>query len=182
MSATVAAAGHPVQRGTVPKTAAMEVLQVGYLHAVAAAAGCTLSAPNPDRGIDWIVSHEGNHTSDPEPSVKIQLKCTSQTAPNPQGAQFSFSIENAHLKKLAASPVTITRLLVVMLAPSKIEDWVLSKVDRLEIRHRCYWVNLEGVQPTGSATTTVYIPTANVFDDVALCDIMCQVGAGVRLR
>ena len=46
-----------VQRGTLATTACMETLQVGYLHAVAAAAGCSLSQPFPDNGIDWHVSH-----------------------------------------------------------------------------------------------------------------------------
>lgn len=32
-------------RGTLATTACMETLQVGYLHAVAAAAGCSLSQP-----------------------------------------------------------------------------------------------------------------------------------------
>ena len=34
-------------RGTLATTACMETLQVGYLHAVAAAAGCSLSQPFP---------------------------------------------------------------------------------------------------------------------------------------
>ncbi|MYV63563.1 DUF4365 domain-containing protein, partial [Streptomyces sp. SID4931] len=44
-------------RGSLATTACMETLQVGYLHAVAAAAGCSLSQPFPDNGIDWHVSH-----------------------------------------------------------------------------------------------------------------------------
>jgi hypothetical protein len=42
-------------RGDVHVTASMEMLQTGYLHAVAAAAGCAVGKPLPDvHGIDWV--------------------------------------------------------------------------------------------------------------------------------
>ena len=73
-------------RGTLATTACMETLQVGYLHAVAAAAGCSLSQPFPDNGIDWHVSHSApGHTVDDEVTIKVQLKATYQLAPHPPG-------------------------------------------------------------------------------------------------
>ena len=73
-------------RGTLATTACMETLQVGYLHAVAAAAGCSLSQPFPDNGIDWHVSHSApGHTVDDEVTIKVQLKCTYQIRPHPPG-------------------------------------------------------------------------------------------------
>ncbi|MCC3773053.1 DUF4365 domain-containing protein, partial [Streptomyces sp. UNOC14_S4] len=66
-------------RGALATTACMETLQVGYLHAVAAAAGCTLAQPFPDYGIDWHVSHSApGHAVDDEVTIKVQLKCTYQ--------------------------------------------------------------------------------------------------------
>src|SRR5690349_4380805 len=104
----------PPVRGTLATTACMETLQVGYLHAVAAAAGCSLSQPFPDNGIDWHVSHGApGHTVDDEVTVKVQLKCTYQIAPNPPGATFSFTLDNAHLVKLARTPVSVHKILVV---------------------------------------------------------------------
>src|ERR1700753_343643 len=50
-----------VLRGGLATTSCMETLQVGYLHAVAAAAGCSLSQPFPDNGIDLHLSHS-SHT------------------------------------------------------------------------------------------------------------------------
>src|SRR5690242_9532615 len=65
------------QRGALAMTACMETLQVGYLHAVAAASGCSLAQPFPDNGIDWHVSHAApDHTVDDEVTIKVQLKCT----------------------------------------------------------------------------------------------------------
>lgn len=105
-------------RGTLATTACMETLQVGYLHAVAAAAGCSLSQPFPDNGIDWHVSHGApEHVVDDEVTIKVQLKATYQIPPRPAGATFGFTLDNEHLVKLARTPVAVHKILVVMLVP-----------------------------------------------------------------
>lgn len=170
-------------RGEMPQTSAMELLQIGYLHSVVAAAGCTLGAPFPDRGIDWTVNHESSaHLLDPEASIKISLKSTASIPPNPSGDHFSFRLENEHLRKLASSPVIVPRILVVMLVPRSWDDWIDVQPYSLAISHCSYWINLEGHKLPASSTgkTTVHVPTANVFDHNALCQIMQRVGAGVR--
>ena len=170
-----------VVRGQIPQSQSMETLQIGYLHAVAAAAGCTLARPDPDRGIDWYVSHEHDlHTHDPSPTISVQLKSTSRLSPNPSGETFPFPLKREHLRKLAASPVTpVPRLLVVMIIPRDIADWVSVRPDHMALRHCSYWANLEGHAITAATTTTVRVKTHNVFGDVALGWIMRQVGAGV---
>ncbi|MBC2877055.1 MULTISPECIES: DUF4365 domain-containing protein [Streptomyces] len=171
----------PPRRGALAGTACMETLQIGHLHAVAAAAGCTLAQPFPDHGIDWHVSHTApGHTTDDEVTIKVQLKATYQVPPRPPGATFPFTLDNEHLVKLARTPVAVHRILVVMLVPRARDDWVHADHDRLAVRHCCYWTNLAGHPVTGRHRTTVRIPTAHVFDDHALCEIMTRVGAGGR--
>ncbi|MET9546273.1 DUF4365 domain-containing protein [Streptomyces sp. NPDC006627] len=166
-------------RGTLAVTACMETLQVGYLHAVAAAAGCSLSQPFPDNGIDWHVSHSApGHTVDDEVTIKVQLKCTYQTAPDPDRPAFSFTLDNPHLEKLARTPVSVHKILVVMLVPRSQDDWLRAGHDRLDLRHCCYWTNLAGHPVTGRRRTTVRIPTSRIFDDRALREIMTRVGTG----
>lgn len=166
-------------RGDLATTACMETLQVAYLHAVAAAAGCSLSQPFPDNGIDWHLSHGSpSHVVDDEVTLKVQLKATQQTAPSPPGPYFSFTLDNDHLRKLARARVAVPKILVVMLLPRSVDQWLLARPDRLELRHCCYWVNLSGHPITGRHRTNVRIPTARIFDDRALCDIMARVGAG----
>lgn len=166
-------------RGALATTACMETLQVGYLHAVAAAAGCSLSQPFPDNGIDWHLSHGSPaHRVDDEVTVKVQLKATQQTSACPAGPYFSFTLDNEHLRKLARSQVAVHKILVVMLLPRTMDQWVHAAPDRLELRHCCYWINLAGHPVTGRSRTNVRIPTARIFDDRALCDIMARVGAG----
>ncbi|MYW82784.1 DUF4365 domain-containing protein [Streptomyces sp. SID8369] len=168
-------------RGSLATTACMETLQVGYLHAVAAAAGCSLSQPFPDNGIDWHVSHgAAAHTVDDEVTIKVQLKCTYQIPPHPAGGAFSFTLDNAHLAKLARHPVAVHRILVVMIVPRSRDDWLRAGPGGLDLRHCCYWTNLAGHPVTGRQRTTVRVPTSRIFDDRALCDIMARVGAGGR--
>ncbi|MFH9203001.1 DUF4365 domain-containing protein [Streptomyces anulatus] len=168
-------------RGSLATTACMETLQVGYLHAVAAAAGCSLSQPFPDNGIDWHVSHGAPaHTVDDEVTIKVQLKCTYQIPPHPAGGAFSFTLDNAHLVKLARTPVSVHKILVVMIVPRSQDDWLRAGPGGLDLRHCCYWTNLAGHAVTGRYRTTVRIPTSRIFDDRALCDIMARVGAGGR--
>ncbi|BBJ39645.1 hypothetical protein SSPO_023630 [Streptomyces antimycoticus] len=168
-------------RGQIATTACMETLQVGYLHAVAAAAGCSLAQPFPDHGIDWHVSHSApGHAVDDEVTIKVQLKATYQIAPDPPGPTFAFTLDNDHLIKLARSPVSVHKILVVMIVPRSQEDWLRAGHDRLSLRHCCYWINLAGHPITGRRRTTVRIPTSRVFDDRTLCEIMTRVGAGGR--
>ncbi|MFJ9639547.1 DUF4365 domain-containing protein [Streptomyces sp. NPDC101178] len=168
-------------RGSLATTACMETLQVGYLHAVAAAAECSLSQPFPDNGIDWHVSHGATaHTVDDEVTIKVQLKCTYQIPPHPAGGAFSFTLDNAHLVKLARTPVSVHKILVVMIVPRSRDEWLRAGPGSLDLRHCCYWTNLAGHAVTGRYRTTVPIPTARIFDDRALCDIMARVGAGGR--
>ncbi|WP_411573679.1 DUF4365 domain-containing protein [Streptomyces fradiae] len=159
----------PSPRGALATTACMETLQVGCLHAVAAAAGCTLSQPFPDNGIDWHVSHSApGHTVDDEVTIKVQLKALPDPPPQPPGTAFPFTLDNAHLVKLARTPVAVHRILVVMLVPRSRDDWLRARHDGLDLRHCCYWANLGGHPVTGRRRTTVGIPATRLFDDGAL--------------
>jgi hypothetical protein len=167
-------------RGDLADTASMEILQIGYLHAVAAAAKCSIAAPNPDKRLDWIITHQSNaHTAgDDEATLKVALKSTTQVAANPSGDTFPFTLKNEHLKYLSYVDPTVNRIMVAMVLPPNIDDWIRANGNYLELRHCCYWVNLSGWPITGQERTTVRVPTDQVFDDYALCGIMASIGSG----
>lgn len=81
-------------RGDLADTASMEILQIGYLHAVAAAAKCSIAAPNPDKRLDWIITHQSSaHTAgDDEATLKVALKSTTQVTPKLAGETFPFTL------------------------------------------------------------------------------------------
>ncbi|MFD7656936.1 DUF4365 domain-containing protein [Actinosynnema sp. NPDC059797] len=169
-------------RGDIAETASMEILQIGYLHAVAAAARCSIATPIPDKKLDWLVTHQSTaHTGgDDEVTLKVALKATKTIPSNPKGGSFGFTLKNGHLEYLNYFEPTVNRILVVMLLPQKIDDWIRASGDYLELRHCCYWVNLAGEKITGKERTTVRVPTDQVFDDQALCAIMERIGSGGR--
>jgi Domain of unknown function (DUF4365) len=173
-----------VLRGNVHITAAMEVLQTGYLHAVAAAAGCALGKPSPDvHGTDYNVAHgSAEHTKDPIADIKVQMKATSTVAREIVQTReyFPFQLDNKDLEKLNISPVHIPRLLVVLLLPKDQAEWLRASHEELTLRHCAYWVNLEGVPVTGQEKSTVRVSLDHMFDDRALCEIMRKVGAGEK--
>lgn len=168
-----------ILRGDHDETAAMEILQIGYLHAVASASRCSLADPRPDRRLDWTIHHPSDlHTVDNEVDLKVALKATSQSRVDPTKPFFSFTMENAHLKYLNFTNPSVHKILIVMCLPRNIDEWIEAAHDYLAIRHCCYWVNLAGVEATGANKTNVRVPTHQVFDDKALCAIMQRIGVG----
>ncbi|MFI6466643.1 DUF4365 domain-containing protein [Streptomyces sp. NPDC050528] len=166
-------------RGDLPKKQRMEMLQDGYLRAVAAAAGCTMAKPDPDDGIDWKLSHTSEfHTADCQIDLKIQLKSTWTSAPNPSNGFVSVNLSNERLKLLARSPVTVHRILVAMIVPEDIANWVEASHEIFQLRHCAYWRSVTGVESSGEKYTAVRVSTSQIFDDVSLCAIMERIGKG----
>lgn len=151
----------------------MELLQEGALHALAAAAGCTLSTPKPDvNGIDWTITlHSKNHALVWDAEIDVQLKCTHQSVPNTVG-DFPFKLTNKRFEKLAHIHISKPRLLLVMLCPPNVEKWLHTSPNHSAIRHSMYWYNLFGLQTSGKDETVVRVPYKNRLDALELCRIM----------
>lgn len=161
------------------KTDLMEKVQDAQFRASAAAAGCTIAKPEPDDGIDWIVTHRSsNHLIGRRVNIEVQLRSTSQLAP-PLGDDISFPLDTDTFDRLTEESY-YPRLLIVCILPEKIEDWIYADraSDIFQLRHLSYWFNVRNSRRTGVTKTTVHIPTTQIFDDRALCDIMRRVGRG----
>jgi hypothetical protein len=58
----------------------------------------------------------------------------------------------------------VPRILVVVLVPENLVDWLVQSEDELSMRHCGYWVSLRGQPETVNATTvTVELPRSNQF-------------------
>lgn len=161
------------------KTDLMEALHNAQFRASAAAAGCTVAKPEPDDGIDWVVTHRSrNHTIGRDAHIEVQLRSTSQVTP-PLGNHFPFRLDSDTFDRLTEES-HFPRLLIVCILPSDIEKWIYADQprDTFQLRHLSYWYNVEASHRTGNTQTRLHIPTAQVFDDLALCDIMRRVGEG----
>jgi len=166
-------------RGELRKKSRMEMLQDSYLRAVAAAAGCTMAKPEPDDGIDWTLTHSSAlHTADCQIDLKVQLKSTWTSLPNPTNGFVSVNLENERLEMLARKRVMVHRILVAMIVPQDVAEWVEASHDYLSLKHCAYWRSLVGEVPSGDNYTAVRVSTNQIFDDVALCEVMERIGKG----
>lgn len=159
---------------------AKEQLQNAYLQAVAAAACCSLAKPTPDvDGIDWQVTYRAKQPApgvDPLALLMLQLKATSRTLSSLEGKQtFPLRLSRGHFNHLNVVNPTTPRLLIAMIVPDDISLWIEATHNAMSLRHCCFWANLAGKTASG-ATSTVNVRTDHIFDDVSLCEIMCQIG------
>jgi hypothetical protein len=165
------------ERGAVSESASKELLQEGALHALAAAAGCTMASQKPDvNGIDWTLTlHSKSHENIWDAEIDVQLKCTHQSVPNTIG-DFPFKLTNERFKKLAYTHISKPRLLFVMLCPPKVDKWLYNSPNHTVLRHSMYWFNLYGLETSGQDETVVRIPFSNRLDALGLCRLMHIVG------
>ena len=166
----------PVHDGTF--TSMMEQLQVAYVEAVAATAGCTMNVMNRDTfALDaLIVRHRDNED---ETHLWVQLKNTT-TVPVAQDGEFTFKFKHARQldrlrRRAGGSPV----LLLVMVSPPSQASWTHGTHDALTIHHCCYWKNvaIAGQDETRS-DLSVRVSRLQVFDAPSLLSIMDRIERG----
>jgi hypothetical protein len=159
----------------------MEQFQVAYLTAVAAAAGCVLSEPEIDEGIDVMATHLAvEHTFPPDHKARleIQLKATHQFAGQSRTPFFSVDMRRDRWEYYRVQLPIIGKIVVIMNVPQLQSDWTRSSHKHLAIRHCAYWVNLANGPDSNAQRPLVRAPRTQVFDDVALCGIMARIGQG----
>jgi hypothetical protein len=155
-----------------------ELFSDAFIHAVSARAGCALSKPSIDRtSVDWMV----HAVTGRYPQLNIQLKCTSKIEPwDDEAESFSFFLDNLkNYEDLIARDVLVPMILVVVLVPDKIADWLEVTDEHFLLRRCAYWVSLRGESPTTNTSgITIKVPVTQVFDHEALEDIMTRLEQG----
>jgi Domain of unknown function (DUF4365) len=156
----------------------MEQFQLGYLHAVVAAAGCVVvGKPAIDEGVDMEVSHRSaQHGREGVARLEIQLKATSQ-GKNTDGS-ISVTLAKDRYDYYRHPSPTMDKIVVVLAMPPEPDNWLSSTPEALLLRHCAYWVNLAGAESVDVAEPTVRAPGLQVFDDLQLCQIMQRIGQG----
>ncbi|MFD9569448.1 DUF4365 domain-containing protein [Streptomyces sp. NPDC059982] len=162
----------------------MEQLQQGYMASVAATAGCTLELIQKDKwGVDAQLIRPPRTALDQETMVFAQLKCTTQTVPDPTKEFFSYQFTKRqyfdHMVKRRSYPKAI---LIVMTTPPRQHEWTEVSHSGLVTRRSCYWAYLEGMDADpGVKKPTVRIPTKNLMDASALTMILDRIDRGDSL-
>ena len=148
----------------------MEALSLAYARAVAARVGYAISVPDPDRdGVDLRIQAGGAM----RPAIDFQVKATGSLGA-PKDGRRSYPLKRRNYDLLRVDTQT-PRLLVVLDLPRDEEMWMTLTDDNLILRRRAYWLNLRGWDETANqASVTVHLPIINLFNVVALRELMGQ--------
>lgn len=147
-----------------------EALSLVYAQAVAARAGYVTEVPSTDRdSVDLCIRAGGRM----RPLLDLQLKATvNLERPRDGFLHFPLGIKNYNDLRIE---VQILRLLVVLDLPEDEQQWMTITENELIIRHRAYWLNLQGYEETANqSSVTVRIPEENLFNVESLRTLMEQ--------
>ena len=147
-----------------------EALSLVYAQAVAARAGYVTEVPSTDRdSVDLCIRAGGRM----RPLLDLQLKATvNLERPRDGFLHFPLGIKNYNDLRIE---VQILRLLVVLDLPKDEQLWMTITEAELILRHRAYWLNLQGYEETANqSSVTVPIPEENLFNVENLRTLMEQ--------
>jgi hypothetical protein len=160
-----------------------EKFSEAYVLAVAATAGYStykynLDDDSVDLGIAARTIPQPNGTIvTRSPRLEVQLKCTA--SPIPSSNHISFSLKVKNYNDLKATDFVIPRILVVVLVPDNVTDWIQHSEAEMCIRRCGYWVSLRGEPATNNTTNIkIEIPRQNLFTVQALQAIMQRLAQG----
>lgn len=152
-----------------------------YLQAIAAVAGYGLAKPNPDTdSVDWVISARGVGDTLRRPRLEVQLKCTARDVLRETFLHFPLEIKNYNDLR-HPDPLTPC-VLIVVVVPDDVEQWLTHSETELSIRHCGYWISLCGAPENSNvATVTVKLPRNQMFTPEALRTIMRRINSEGRL-
>jgi hypothetical protein len=100
----------------------------------------------------------------------LQLKCSGRDLLGEEGIRFPLSIKN--YDDLRTEDLLVPRILVVVLVPHQISDWLRHSEEEMALRHCGYWTSLRGLQPTQNVeTVTLSVPRSQRFTPESLHQI-----------
>jgi len=151
-----------------------------YLQAVASVAGYSLYKPAvDDDSVDWGIAARGTIGRIRAPRLELQLKSTSRDVLTDNAIRYPIKLKN--YDDLRMVDFAIPRILIVVLLPDNLGDWVQQSEQELCMRYCGYWLSLRGMPKTqNKSTVTVSIPRNNQFRVTALESIMQDIGQGIQ--
>ncbi|MBO1350931.1 MAG: DUF4365 domain-containing protein [Hormoscilla sp. GUM202] len=161
-----------------------EECSYAYIYTVASAAGYSFqraSSPLDKVGIDAIVTGlgvQGEQRSFPQ--VHLQVKSTSRNVLADREIRYPLRVID--YERLRDNNRVIPLILVLILFPENVEEWLHQSERELCLKSCGYWMSLQGSPGTeNKETVTVYVPRKNLFTVDAMKRIMQRIGAGERL-
>jgi hypothetical protein len=146
---------------------------LAYVRAIAHAAGYFVQEMGRDfdsDGIDIEIMSKGPGGNVRSPRLGLQVKATEHPI---KDDPFSFPLVMKNYEELRSEQLQVPRILVVVIVPKDISEWVLASEQELVLRHCGYWLNLKGKQASNNAEiVSVKIPRSNCFHVTQLQTLM----------
>jgi hypothetical protein len=160
-----------------------EEFSYAYVYAITSAAGYSCqrtTTPLDQLGIDLIFTGIGVQGIMGTPQLYIQLKCTSREILDENYLKYPLKIKN--YEELRVTQQYPPLILVVVLVPDNINDWLYQSEEELCLKRCGYWISLAGEASTeNQETVTVSIPRVNRFTVNALKSLMQCIARGEAL-
>lgn len=155
-----------------------EQFSKAYVRAIASVGGLRVSEPEvDDDSIDMTLAARGGSGLIRSSKLDLQLKCTA--VGTLQSPQLSFSLGIKNYDDLRDPNVMVPRILVVVVIPKAIDQWLLHDETRLSMHHCAYWASLRGlVAKTGQDSVTVKLPRTQVFNVPSVAAIIARIAGG----
>ncbi|HJT33108.1 MAG TPA: DUF4365 domain-containing protein [Pirellulales bacterium] len=149
-----------------------------YVKAVAAVAGFAWYKPSvDDDSIDLGLAQRGGSGTIRSPRLEIQLKC--HAMPIPEADDFGFWLDLKNYDDLRDERVEVKRILVVVLVPDDLADYLVENEQQLAMRRCAYWLSLRGFPPTENDTgQTIRISRSQRFTVQSLQGMMERISLG----
>jgi len=149
-----------------------EQFSLALVFAVASCAGCAIG--------EWKVDDDSiditlrSKLFPRKPKIDLQLKCTWQDVF--YGDEIHFFLPLNNYNDLRTEDVCVPRLLVTVLTPDDIDQWLHQSEEQMLLRNCAYWCDLRGLPPVENTNgRTVSFPRTNIFTPAALTNMMQHV-------
>lgn len=158
-----------------------ELFSDAYVRAVVSAARMQVGLRTvDDDSIDGYILYTGQIGERYSPQIAFQLKCTS-VASYVGDDHIAFRISIKNYNELRVTNTGVPRILIVVIVPDEISDWLRQDETRMRLFRCGYWMSLFGAPETSNARTqTVYVPRFQQFTVESLIAMMTRIGEGDR--
>jgi hypothetical protein len=153
----------------------MEQFSFAYVRAMAAAARVNVDRPEVDvDSVDLRFSVKSIAGEPQAPMIEAQVKAAS-SSPG-RGTSFRFPLKVKNYRELIGKRY-IPRILIVVVVPKQVKDW-LKQDEKSLVLHRCgYWVSLAGEPETSNnVSVSVTLPRSQLFSISALHNLLGMKG------
>lgn len=151
-----------------------------YVHAVASVTGYAVDEKRTDDdSVDLTICRRGGAGTARSPKLDLQVKHWRQGSFPPEADTLSYPLKVKNHNELCGDGFQTPRILVVVLDPVEIDDWVHQTDSQLALRHCGYWLSLRERQPSDNEeTVTVHLARTQVFSTESLRTLMDISGNG----